>query len=81
MELKICENCVQIVGGMTWCVELCCVDLDLDLMYNESLSIGQKMWVIDKHFLISVSLMCLLCYFPVLSMLNGIVKLFPIDDY
>lgn len=34
---------VQIVGGLTWCIDNCNVDLDIDLHFDESLVIGQKM--------------------------------------
>ena len=35
---------VQIVGGMTWCITTCSVDLDVDLLFQENSTIGQKMW-------------------------------------
>lgn len=34
----------KIVGGMTWCILLCQYDVDVDLLFNENLSIGQKMY-------------------------------------
>ncbi|UYV76723.1 K02A2.6-like, partial [Cordylochernes scorpioides] len=34
--------CCQIVGGMTWCIEVCNVDIDVDLLFQENLNIGQK---------------------------------------
>lgn len=33
----------QIVGGMTWCIDSCDVDIDVDLLFQENLTIGQKM--------------------------------------
>lgn len=33
----------KIVGGMTWCIEACDFDVDVDLLFHENLSIGQKM--------------------------------------
>lgn len=33
----------KIVGGMTWCIEACDFDVDVDLLFHESLTIGQKM--------------------------------------
>lgn len=33
----------KIVGGMTWCIEACDYDVDVDLLFHENLSIGQKM--------------------------------------
>lgn len=33
----------KVVGGMTWCIELCKVDIDVDLLFQENSTIGQKM--------------------------------------
>lgn len=33
----------KIVGGMTWCIEASDFDVDVDLLFHENLSIGQKM--------------------------------------
>lgn len=33
----------KIVGGMTWCIESCNIDVDVDLLFQENLTIGQKM--------------------------------------
>lgn len=33
----------KIVGGMTWCIEACDFDVDVDLLFHENLTIGQKM--------------------------------------
>ena len=33
----------KIVGGMTWCIEACDYDVDVDLLFHENLTIGQKM--------------------------------------
>lgn len=35
----------KVVGGMTWCIECCDYDVDVDLLFHENLTIGQKMWV------------------------------------
>lgn len=32
----------KIVGGLAWGIELCAVDIDVDLPFNENLNIGQK---------------------------------------
>lgn len=34
----------QIVGGMSWAIEMCNVDLDVDILFRENLTIGQKMY-------------------------------------
>lgn len=33
----------KIVGGMTWCIGACDYDVDVDLLFHENLTIGQKM--------------------------------------
>lgn len=33
----------KIVGGMVWCMEACDFDVDVDLLFSENLTIGQKM--------------------------------------
>lgn len=36
----------KIVGGMTWCIEACDYDVDVDLLFHENLTIGQKMYAV-----------------------------------
>ena len=33
----------KIIGGLTWCITTCNYDVDVDLLYQESSTIGQKM--------------------------------------
>lgn len=33
----------KIIGGICWAIEMCDVDVDMDLLFHESLTIGQKM--------------------------------------
>ncbi len=33
----------QVVGGMTWCITTCNFDVDVDLLFQENSTIGQKM--------------------------------------
>lgn len=33
----------KVVGGMTWCIESCTVDIDVNLLFLENSTIGQKM--------------------------------------
>lgn len=35
----------QVVGGMTWCITTCNFDIDVDLLFQENSTIGQKMCV------------------------------------
>ena len=34
---------LQVVGGMTWCITVCDFDVDVDLLFQENSTIGQKM--------------------------------------
>lgn len=38
----------KVIGGMTWCIIMCSVDIDIDLMYSENLTIGQKIALTEK---------------------------------
>ena len=33
---------------MTWCISVCDFDIDVDLLFQENSTIGQKMWVPQK---------------------------------
>ena len=37
------ESLYQIVGGMTWCIQTCSIDVDVDLLFQENSTIGQRM--------------------------------------
>ena len=41
-------NILKVVGGMTWCISVCDFDIDVDLLFQENSTIGQKMWVPQK---------------------------------
>ena len=43
MNHLITTFCDQVVGGMSWAIEMSNEDLDVDILFQESLSIGQKM--------------------------------------
>ncbi|XP_064455476.1 coiled-coil domain-containing protein 93-like [Ornithodoros turicata] len=38
----------KIVGGLAWGIEVCAVDIDVDLPFNENLNIGQKISLTEK---------------------------------
>ncbi|KAI0211686.1 Coiled-coil domain-containing protein 93 [Lamellibrachia satsuma] len=38
----------KIVGGMTWCISTCSVDIDVDLLFQENSTIGQKIALTEK---------------------------------
>lgn len=47
LQLKVALTMVlllcQVVGGMTWCITTCSFDIDVDLLFQENSTIGQKM--------------------------------------
>jgi CCDC93, coiled-coil domain len=38
----------KIVGGMTWCIEACEFDVDVDILFHENLTIGQKISLTER---------------------------------
>ncbi|KAL4222275.1 Coiled-coil domain-containing protein 93 [Mactra antiquata] len=38
----------KVVGGMTWCITTCNVDIDVDLLFQENSTIGQKIALTEK---------------------------------
>ncbi|XP_009945515.1 PREDICTED: coiled-coil domain-containing protein 93-like, partial [Leptosomus discolor] len=38
----------KVVGGMTWCITTCSVDIDVDLLFQENSTIGQKIALTEK---------------------------------
>lgn len=38
----------KVVGGMTWCVSTCSYDIDVDLLFQENSSIGQRIALTEK---------------------------------
>ncbi|XP_062434552.1 coiled-coil domain-containing protein 93 isoform X2 [Rhea pennata] len=38
----------KVVGGMTWCITTCSFDIDIDLLFQENSTIGQKIALTEK---------------------------------
>uniref|UniRef100_A0A915ERR8 Coiled-coil domain-containing protein 93 n=1 Tax=Ditylenchus dipsaci TaxID=166011 RepID=A0A915ERR8_9BILA len=38
----------KIVGGMVWCISLCAQQVDVDLLYSENSTIGQKIALTER---------------------------------
>ncbi|CAG5866017.1 unnamed protein product [Menidia menidia] len=38
----------KVVGGMTWCITTCNIDIDVDLLFQENSTIGQKIALTEK---------------------------------
>ncbi|KAH9404311.1 Coiled-coil domain-containing protein 93 [Tyrophagus putrescentiae] len=47
-RIKGLHNFDKIIGGMCWAIQMCNVDLDIDIFYQETLSIGQKIALTEK---------------------------------
>jgi hypothetical protein len=43
ITIFLCIKYFKIVGGMVWCISLCATNVDVDLLYSENSTIGQKM--------------------------------------
>ncbi|KAK9876830.1 hypothetical protein WA026_015066 [Henosepilachna vigintioctopunctata] len=48
----------KVVGGMTWCIESCNVDVDVDLLFQENSTIGQKIALTEKIVGVLPKLQC-----------------------
>ena len=48
----------KIVGGLTWCILNCAVDIDIDLLYQENSSIGKKIALTEKIISVLPELKC-----------------------
>lgn len=38
----------KVVGGLVWCIEMCNFDIDVDLLFQENLTIGQRISLTEK---------------------------------
>ncbi|XP_030386201.1 coiled-coil domain-containing protein 93 [Scaptodrosophila lebanonensis] len=48
----------KVVGGMTWCIECCDYDVDVDLLFHENLTIGQKIALVEKIVAVLPEMSC-----------------------
>ncbi|KAJ2944287.1 hypothetical protein O0L34_g18273 [Tuta absoluta] len=48
----------KIVGGLTWCIELCDIDVDVSLLFEENLTIGKKIALTEKIVKVLPSMKC-----------------------
>lgn len=46
----------KIVGGMTWCIQASAFDVDVDLLFQENSTIGQKMSALQVHLYVRLLL-------------------------
>ncbi|KAF5276525.1 hypothetical protein FQA39_LY06594 [Lamprigera yunnana] len=71
----------KIVGGMTWCIESCNVDVDVDLLFQENSTIGQKIALTEKIVAVLPKLNCPLRIEP--HQIQGLdcVHIFPVIQW
>ena len=48
----------KVVGGLTWCILNCAVDIDVDLLYQENSSIGKKISLTEKIISVLPKMKC-----------------------
>ncbi|GBP19895.1 Coiled-coil domain-containing protein 93 [Eumeta japonica] len=48
----------KIVGGLSWCIELCDIDVDVSLLFEENLTIGKKIALTEKIVKVLPSMQC-----------------------
>ncbi|KAL8586393.1 Coiled-coil domain-containing protein 93 [Nucella lapillus] len=48
----------KVVGGMTWCITTCNVDVDVDLLFQENSTIGQKISLTEKIVAVLPKMKC-----------------------
>ncbi|XP_014261634.1 coiled-coil domain-containing protein 93 [Cimex lectularius] len=48
----------KVVGGMTWCIDVCTIDLDVDLLFQENSTIGQKIALTEKIVAVLPKMKC-----------------------
>ena len=52
------SNFDKLVGGLVWCLETCTFDVDVDLLFNEGLTIGKKIGLTEKIVTVLQTMKC-----------------------
>ena len=52
------SNFDKLVGGLVWCLETCTYDVDVDLLFNEGLTIGKKIGLTEKIVTVLQTMKC-----------------------
>ncbi|KAH0554784.1 hypothetical protein KQX54_012697 [Cotesia glomerata] len=47
-RIKGLSNFDKVIGGITWCIESCNFDVNVNFLFHENLSIGQKIALTEK---------------------------------
>lgn len=71
----------KIVGGMTWCMEACEQNVDVDLLFSENSSIGQKIALTERIVIILPQMKCPFTLEP--HQIQGLdfVNIFPVIQW
>uniref|UniRef100_A0A0A9YIZ6 Coiled-coil domain-containing protein 93 n=1 Tax=Lygus hesperus TaxID=30085 RepID=A0A0A9YIZ6_LYGHE len=48
----------KVVGGMSWCIDVCKMDLDVDILFQENSTIGQKIALTEKIVAVLPKMKC-----------------------
>ncbi|XP_078320477.1 coiled-coil domain-containing protein 93-like isoform X2 [Crassostrea virginica] len=48
----------KVVGGMTWCITTCNIDIDVDLLFQENSTIGQKIALTERIVAVLPKMKC-----------------------
>lgn len=48
----------KVVGGLVWCIEMCNFDIDVDLLFQENLTIGQRISLTEKIVAVLPTMKC-----------------------
>ncbi|XP_048455187.1 coiled-coil domain-containing protein 93 [Rhincodon typus] len=71
----------KVVGGMTWCITTCSFDIDVDLLFQENSTIGQKIALTEKIVSVLPTMKCPHCLEP--HQIQGLdfIHIFPVVQW
>ncbi|XP_037343554.2 coiled-coil domain-containing protein 93 isoform X1 [Pungitius pungitius] len=71
----------KVVGGMTWCITTCNFDIDVDLLFQENSTIGQKIALTEKIVSVLPKMKCPHCLEP--HQIQGLdyIHIFPVIQW
>lgn len=58
VRIKGLSSFDKVVGGMVWCISVCSYDVDVDLLFQENSSIGQKIAMTEKIVVVLKRMKC-----------------------
>ncbi|KAH0540211.1 coiled-coil domain-containing protein 93-like isoform X2 [Cotesia glomerata] len=57
-RIKGLSNFDKVIGGITWCIESCNFDVNVNFLFHENLSIGQKIALTEKIVCMLLKMSC-----------------------